>query len=150
MKKAHLFAHCLHFVHIMRAYTRAIFPRLHKNRSACNKREDIPCFFALETDFCQSSLQNGEKRRKTRRKGQVKSTAKQQHKKRILACFGLQKHAFFAQRVFKKGVLACFKAREKRPRRMDFGAASRVAFSFSSLCILSILPFCFLNDVTNT
>ena len=157
MKKTHLFAYCLHFVHIMRAYTRAFCPRSRKNRRICKGREDIPCLFDIETDFCQSLLQNREKRRKTLRKEQVKNTAKQHRKKRVCTCFPLQKTRSFAQktRVFctpcvkKEGIWLLLRQPKNALAKVNFGARSGVALSFFSLCILSILPFCFLNDVTN-
>ena len=68
MKKVHLFAYCLHFVHIIRAYTRAVCPRSRKNRRICKGGEDIPCLFDIETDFCQSLCQKGEKAKKKRAK----------------------------------------------------------------------------------
>ena len=138
--KRYFFAHYLHFVHIMRAHTRANLPFFTKTRAVAAGTQARPCFlhapfpnFAIALSIGRKYVKNPPKKRsrKPPRKS-LKISKKQRLKRRILfcvlrqkrACFLPQKRAFlarkcvfFAQRVSKNRPFYSLKIHSKiRPK----------------------------------
>ena len=149
-----LFTLCTHYARI---YAR-VLPALAQKPAHLQGGRGYPLPLRPQNEFLPKPLPKGRKsKEKTRKKEQIKNTAKQHRKKRVCTCFSLQKTRCFAQkaRVFctpcvkKEGFWLLLRQLKNALAKVNFGAPSGVALSFFSLCILSILPFCFLNDVTN-
>ena len=149
-----LFTLCTHYARI---YAR-VLPALAQKSTHLQGARGYPLPLRPQNEFLPKPLPKGRKsKEKTRKKEQIKGAAKQHRKKRVCTCFPLQKTRYFAQktRVFctpcvkKEGFWLLFRQLKNALAKVNFGARSGVALSFFSLCILSILPFDFLNDVTN-
>ena len=154
-----LFTLCTHYARI---YAR-VLPALAQKSVHLQGARGYPLPLRPQNEFLPKPLpkplpKRRKSKEKTRKKEQIKNTAKQHRKKRVCTCFPLQKTRCFAQktRIFctpcvkKEGFWLLLRQLKNTLAKVNFGARSWVAFSFFSLCILSILPFCFLNDVTNT
>ena len=76
LQKRHLFEHYLHFVHIMRAYTREISPIFTKNKSCRGKNTSTASVFARAfPKFC-NRFSNRPKTRQKSAKNAPKSLPK--------------------------------------------------------------------------
>ena len=103
LQKRHLFEHYLHFVHIIRVYTREISPIFTKNKSCRGRNPGTASVFARAfPQFCNRFINRPKTRQKsTKKRSQkppqksLKTSKKQRLKRRILFCVLRRKKSLF-------------------------------------------------------